>query len=266
MLDESTAKQNARDFKAAAEKAKAAAGWEKATDEDLKTLKTVLGWETPFFKTPRATLIGPGKEAGVHQIARADADFAKYEAMKAAHTYSAALRMFEKAYQKIEACKLLLAAAAPYDQTVTDTQAAVDALAPENNDATKDRIKALTDRLAAAKLDTARTDLTDNDYTQAIKLLKQIAEDAKALLKSVKGSSDYEPARAAAEAKLAEARGHKHADAIQAQLTRLTAKYDNLVKLAPSDYATAKTMAEEVARNPPRRRSAPPIPTASSKR
>ncbi|OBY26492.1 hypothetical protein A9D60_04405 [Leisingera sp. JC1] len=247
LLDESTAKQTARDFKAAADKAKAAAGWEKATDEDLKNLKTVLGWETPFFKTPRATLIGPGKEAGVHQIARADADFAKYEAMKAAHTYSAALRMFEKAYQKIEACKLLLAAAAPYDQTVTDTQAAVDALAPENNAATKDRIKALTDRLAAAKLDSARTDLTDNDYTQAIKLLKQIAEDAKALLKSVKGSSDFEPARAAAETKLAEAKGHKHADAIQAQLTRLTTKYDNLVKLASSDYATAKTMAEEVA-------------------
>ncbi|UWQ79244.1 hypothetical protein K3725_18430 [Leisingera sp. S132] len=246
LLDECTAKQTSRDFKGAAEKAKAAAGWEKATDEDLKTLKTVLGWETPFFKTPRATLIGPGKEAGVHQIARADADFAKYEAMKAAHTYSAALRMFEKAYQKIEACKLLLAAAAPYNQTVTDTQAAVDALAPESNDATKDRIKTLTDRLTAAKLDTARTDLTDNDYTQAIKLLKQIAEDAKALLKSVKGSSDYESARAAAEGKLAEAKGHKHADAIQAQLTRLTAKYDNLTKLAPSDYATAKTMAEEV--------------------
>ncbi|KIC24298.1 MULTISPECIES: hypothetical protein [unclassified Leisingera] len=249
LLDESTSKQTARDFKGAAEKAKAAAGWEKATDEDLKNLKTVLGWETPFFKTPRATLIGPGKEAGVHQIARADADFAKYEAMKAAHTYSAALRMFEKAYQKIEACKLLIAAAAPYNQSVTDAQAAVDALAPENNDATKDRIKAMADRLTAAKLDLARTDLDSNDYTQAIKLLKQITEDAKALLQSIKGSSDYEPARAAAEAKLAEARGHKHADAIQAQLTRLTAKYDNLVKLAPSDYATAKTMAEEVTKS-----------------
>ncbi|NSY37474.1 hypothetical protein [Leisingera sp. ANG59] len=249
LLDESTAKQNARDFKAAAAKAKAAAGWEKATDADIKMVKTVLGWEDPFFNNLRPPLVGAGKEAGRHLIARADADFAKYKAVLAAHTYPLARPMFEKAYQKLLACQRLLAAEALYTPALTDAQAAVDALAPENNDATKDRIKALSDRLAAAKLDAARTDLADNDYTQATKLLKKIAEDAKALLKSVKGSSDYEPARAAAEAKLAEARSHKHADAIQAQLTRLTAKYDNLVKLAPSDYATAKTMAEEVTKS-----------------
>ncbi|UWQ35644.1 hypothetical protein K3555_24080 (plasmid) [Leisingera sp. M527] len=246
LLDESTTKQTARDFQGAADKAKAAAGWEKATDEDLKTLKTVLGWENQYFVVPRAALIGPGNEAGVHQIARADADYAKYEAAKAAHTYTAAKGMFEKAYQKITACQRLIAAAAPYNQAVTDAQAAVDALAPESNDATKDRIKALADRLTAAKLDTTRTDLGENDYTQAIKLLKQITDDAKALLPSIQGSSAYEPARAAAEAKLAEAKAHKQADAIAAQLTRLSAKYDNLVKLAPSDYASAKTMAEEV--------------------
>jgi hypothetical protein len=247
LIDESIRLQTARDFKGAAEKAKDAAGWEKATDADLTTLKTVLGWEGPYFKVPRATLIGPGKEAGVHQIARADADFAKYEAMKAAHTYTAARGMFEKAYQKIEACKVLLAAAAPYPQAVTDAQAAVDALAAESNDATKDRIKEMTDRLAAAKLDTTRTDLTENDYSQAVKELKALTETAKALLTTITGSSAYETARAEAKAKLDEAQAHKHADAIAAQLTRLTAKYDALVKLAPSDYATAKTMAEEVA-------------------
>ncbi|WP_039164720.1 hypothetical protein [Leisingera sp. ANG-M1] len=246
LLDESTAKQTARDFKGAAEKASAAAGWEKATDEDLKTLKTVLGWENQYFVTPRAALVGPGKEAGVHQIARADAAYAKYEAAKAAHTYSLALRLFEKAYQAILACQRLIAAADLYKPAETDAKAAVDALAPERNGATEDRIKALEDRFTAAKIDTAKTDLTDNDYSQAEKLMKSITADAKALLASVKGSSDYEPARAAAEAKLTEAKAHKHADAIQAQLTRLSKKYENLVKLAPSDYATAKTMAEEV--------------------
>ncbi|WP_264214214.1 hypothetical protein [Leisingera thetidis] len=246
LLDESTAKQTARDFQGSAEKAKAAAGWEKATDEDLKTLKTVLGWEDPFFKVPRAALIGPGKEAGVHQIARADADFAKYEAAKAAHTYSAALRVFENAFQKIEACKLLIAAADLYAPALTDAQVAVDALAAERNAATADRIKALEDRLAAAKVDTARTDLTANDYSQAEKLLKAVTEQAKALLVEIKGSSEYETARQAAQDKLAEAQGHKHADAIKAQLTRLAAKYSNLVKQAPGGYATAKTMAEEV--------------------
>ncbi|OED49531.1 hypothetical protein AB838_06810 [Rhodobacteraceae bacterium (ex Bugula neritina AB1)] len=249
LIDESTVKQTARDFKGAAEKAKAAADWEKPTAGDLATVKTVMGWVNPYFKTPRATLIGPGKEAGVHQIARADADFAKYEAMMAAHTYSAANGMFAKAYQKIEACKLLIAAAAPYNQSVTDAQAAVDALAPERNGATEDRIKALEDRLTAAKLDTARTDLIDNDYNQSVKALKAITDDAKALLVSIKGSSEYETARAAAKAKLDEAAGHKHADAIQAQLTRLSQKYENLVKLAPSNYAAAKTMAEEVAKS-----------------
>lgn len=246
LLDESTRLQTARDFKGAAAKATAAADWEKATDEDLTTVKTVLGWETPYFKTPRASLMGPGKEAGLHQIARADADFATYEALKAAHTYSAALRAFEKAYQKIEACKLLIAAAAPYAQAVSDAQAAVDALAAERNTATADRIKAVADRLVAAKLDTARTDLASNDYSQAVKHLTAVTEEAKALLAAIKGASDYETARQAAQQELAKAQGHRHADAIQAQLTRLLAKYDALVKRAPGDYPTAKTMAEEV--------------------
>lgn len=246
LLDESTRLQTARDFKGAAARAKAAAGWEKPTDEDLKSVKTVLGWETPYFKTPRATLIGPGKEAGIHQIARADADFATYEALMAAYTYSAAHAAFSKAYQKIEACKLLIAAATPYAQAVSDAQAAVDALAAERNGATAERIKAVADRLVAAKLDTAKTDLVANDYSQAVKSLTAVTETAKTLLAAITGSSDYETARETAQEELAKAGGHKQAEAIQAQLTRLRAKYDTLIDRAPSDYATAKTMAEEV--------------------
>ncbi|MCF6232242.1 MAG: hypothetical protein L3J36_03940 [Rhodobacteraceae bacterium] len=247
LLDDSDALQTAEDFKGAAAKAKAAANWADPTAADIKTLKTVLGWEIPFFSTPRAALTGPGKEASVHQIARADADFATYGDMKTAHTYSAALRMFEKAYQKITACKLLQAQADLYAPALTAAEAALTLLDGERNTISADMIKEVEDKLATAKIDATKTDLTDNSYSQATKLMQAVTAQATALLDKIKGSSAYETARKAAREKLDEAQAHKHADAIEAQLTRLTTKYENLVKLAPGDFATAKKMAEEVA-------------------
>ncbi|WIY23947.1 hypothetical protein [Parasedimentitalea psychrophila] len=247
LLDDGAALQIGGDFKAAAAKAKAATDWEAPTAEDMTTLKTVLGWEDPYFKVPRAALIGPGKEAGAHQVARADVDFAKYQTLKTEHIYSAAQRVFANAYQKITACKALVAMADLYHPALTDTQAATELLDGERNAATAALIKDIEDRLAATKVDETKTDLTENSYSQATKALLQITTLAKALLVKIKGSSDYETARKAAKDKLDEAQGHKHADAIAAQLIRLTTKYGNLVKLAPSDYATAKTMADELA-------------------
>ena len=247
LLDDGAALQIGGDFKGAEAKAQAAANWAKPTKEDIKTLDLALRREDLYFNVKRSALVGPGKEAGVHQIARADADLAKYNAMKAAHTYSAAGAMLIDAARKIMACESLMAQVALYKPALTDAQATVDLLEDERNAATADMIKGIEDKFAAAKLDETKKDLIDNSYSQATKALLDVTRLATALMAKIKGSSDYEDARKAAKESLDEAQGHKHSDAIEAQLIRLTTKYVNLVKLAPDDYATAKTMADEVA-------------------
>ncbi|AZV78898.1 hypothetical protein EBB79_14150 [Parasedimentitalea marina] len=246
LLDDGAALQVAEDFKGAAAKALAAANWELPTNEDIKTLDLAVRRENLYFNVKRPTLVGPGNEAAIHQIARADADRVQFNAMKAAHTYSAAGAMLVKAARKIIACEALMVQVRLYTPALADAKAAVELLDGERNAATAAMIKEVEDKFAAAKVDDTKTDLTENSYSQATKVLLEVTTLAKALLVKLKGSSDYEVARKAAREKLDEALGHKHADAIDAQLIRLTTKYDNLVKLAPSDYPTAKKMAEEV--------------------
>jgi hypothetical protein len=104
-------------------------------------------------------------------------------------------------------------------------------------------------RVAAleTKYNQATTLAGNDEYGRAEKLLSEILTPAQDLLPIAVAAFAYEPARAAAEAKLLEAEAHAQADAISVQLTRLRSKYDNAVKYASGDdFATAKTMMEEI--------------------
>ncbi|MEM6310854.1 MAG: hypothetical protein AAF754_12465 [Pseudomonadota bacterium] len=247
LLADVVTKRDAGDFAAALKVAEEAGLWKEHMRGDILSLRDLNTNEGPFYKDKLAGVTGAGKEAGVHRLAEAAAIWTKYEATRDAGSFAPAELLLYQAKFKIEEVELTIKLAQPYGPAKRDADDAMNLLRAATNVIMAEQINALDARLTAATIDQTKPTVRYQDYMISTRSLLAIKAEADALLANARAAQTYEPVRAAARAKLDEAKAHAHADAIDVQLTRLEGKYTNLIALADkSDFATAQTMAAEI--------------------
>ncbi len=242
MLTDIDALVAAGKFGEAGKKAKIGAAMRVAILKDIGMAQACITKRANWYDAKLPLMTGPGKAAGAKAYAKVQAKLAVFTGYMSDELFMPATNTAKELGWAVNDCIKVIAEAAAFAPVKARADAALSPLKASPSAGIAAPLEAQVTRYSKAMAEVAK----DNYFT-AQKLMATIPDACKDLPAINAAYKAYAPVQKAALEKLEALKGHDHADAVAAMVTRLQGKYDNALTYAQKDdYATAQRMMSQI--------------------